>query len=56
MDFNEHSKHHSGKHHNEETKKKISESLKGRHLSDEHREKIRVLMQGNQRARKHPKI
>lgn len=30
-----------GKHHTEETKKKISESLKGRIITEEHREKIR---------------
>ena len=52
MNFNNHSKHHSGKKHSEETKKKISESLKGRKLSDEHREKIKQLMIGNQRAKK----
>ena len=29
-----------GKHHTEETKKKISESKKGKHLSEEHKRKI----------------
>ena len=52
LSHSEHAKLHSGKKHSEETKKKISESLKGRKLSAEHKEKIRQLMIGNQRAKK----
>ena len=35
-----------GKHHSEESKQKISDSLKNRVLSDEHKEKIKIANQG----------
>lgn len=44
--------HRHGYHHSDETKRKLSESLKGRHLSEEHRRKISEKMSESQKGRK----
>ena len=42
-----------GKHHNEETKRKISESHKGKHLSEEHKQKVAESLRGRHLSEEH---
>ena len=48
-----HSLHNKGNNHSEETRRKMSESLKGRTLSEEHRQKLSAALKGKHQTQEH---